>query len=84
MTSREELFRMELFEDLVIDILFLDSTQLHKFIQDENLNQAFALAATAIYMLLKEFREGYYMEISASSENWRDAYLEVAEMISMI
>ena len=84
MISHEEIFKMDLFEDLIIDVTFLHSIQLHRFIQDENLDQAFALAATAIYTSLKEFKEGHYTEIPASSDNWRDVYLEVTEMISTI
>ena len=75
---------MDLFEDLIIDVTFLHSIQLHQFIQDENLDKSFALATTTIYMLLKEFKEGYYTEILASSDNWRDPYLDVTEMISTI
>ena len=80
----QEIFKMDLFEDLIIDVTFLHSIQLHQFIQDENLDKSFALATTTIYMLLKEFKEGYYTEILASSDNWRDPYLDVTEMISTI
>ncbi|KIJ05045.1 hypothetical protein PAXINDRAFT_21675 [Paxillus involutus ATCC 200175] len=75
------LFTTKLLTDIVIDVLFLSSSSLYKFIQDDNLDVVFALASAAIYSALKDHRTGYYEEYSVSNDMWRDPYLEVREAI---
>ncbi|KAG6372044.1 hypothetical protein JVT61DRAFT_8751 [Boletus reticuloceps] len=81
-TTQPELFRAELFEDLVIDVFFLHNHPLLQHIQADNLDQLFALAAAAIYVSLKEFKEGYYTELPVSLEIWREPYVEVMALIT--
>ncbi|KAF8432116.1 hypothetical protein L210DRAFT_865065, partial [Boletus edulis BED1] len=77
----KELFTMEFFTDLVIDILFLENQQLHQFITHDNLDQVFMLARAVICASLREFHEGYYKECPVATDNWRDNYHDVMEVL---
>ena len=63
-------------------MIFLSQGKLYDLIDDQNMDQVFALGATAIYAALKDHRDGQYVENTVHSELWRDAYRDVMENIS--
>ena len=77
-------FTTPFFQHFMINMLFLTPMKLWQHVQDGCLDTTFALGATAIAAALGDFWKGYYCDVDAKADNWREQYTKAIDLISLM
>ena len=70
------------FHNFITDILFLTPQKLWSFVLDDDLDHMFGLGGAAIAAALRDFRDGFYVELGSSTVQWCEDYTRTMRIIT--